>query len=71
MEYLVRTYTNAGDVVLDNTMGSGTTGVACANTGRRFIGMEQDSGYFTIASERIAAAYAPPVTVPQTDLFAA
>lgn len=42
MEYLVRTYTNEGDTVLDNCMGSGTTGVACVNTGRKFIGMEMD-----------------------------
>lgn len=55
MEYLIRTYTTVGDVVLDNCMGSGTTGVACANTGRRFIGIEQDDKYFAIASERIAA----------------
>ncbi len=56
MEDLVRTYTNPGDVVLDFTMGSGSTGVACANTGRQFIGIERDGKYFTIASERIAAA---------------
>lgn len=56
MEYMVRTYTNEGDVVLDNCMGSGTTGVACANTGRKFIGIEMDAGYFAIAQERIAAA---------------
>lgn len=53
MEYLIRTYTNEGDVVLDNCMGSGTTGVACANTGRRFIGMEMDAEYFAIAWDRI------------------
>jgi len=60
MEYLIRTYTNEGDTVLDNTMGSGTTGVACANTGRRFIGMEKDKehGYFQIAKRRIEEAYA-------------
>jgi site-specific DNA-methyltransferase (adenine-specific) len=58
MEYLIRTYTHEGDVVLDNCMGSGTTGVACANTGRRFIGIERDDKYFAIASERIAAAHA-------------
>jgi len=57
MEYMVRTYTNPGDTVLDNCMGSGTTGVACANTGRRFIGMEMDDKYFEIASKRIAEAY--------------
>lgn len=56
MEYLIRTYTNEGDKVLDNCMGSGTTGVACANTGRHFIGMEMDEKYFAIASERIKAA---------------
>lgn len=53
MEYLIRTYTKPGETVLDNTMGSGTTGVACVNTGRKFIGMEKEDGYFTIASERI------------------
>lgn len=56
MEYLIRTYTNEGDTVLDNCMGSGTTGVACANTGRRFIGMEMDAGYFEIAKKRIEDA---------------
>lgn len=53
MEYLIRTYTNEGDVVLDNTMGSGTTGVAARNTGRRFIGIERDPKYFAIAWDRI------------------
>lgn len=57
MEYLIRTYTNEGDVVLDNCMGSGTTGVACANTGRKFIGMEMDAEYFDIASSRIGQAW--------------
>ena len=52
-EYLIRTYTNEGDVVLDNCMGSGTTGVACKNTNRLFIGMELDEEYFRIAKERI------------------
>ncbi len=56
MEYLIRTYTNEGDVVLDNCMGSGTTGVACVNTGRRFIGIERDERYFKIAEQRIADA---------------
>lgn len=56
MEDLVKTYTNPGETVLDFTMGSGSTGVACANTGRRFIGIERDDKYFAIASERIAAA---------------
>jgi site-specific DNA-methyltransferase (adenine-specific) len=56
MEYLIRTYTNEGEVVLDFTMGSGTTGVAAMNTGRRFIGIERDESYFTIAEQRIMAA---------------
>lgn len=56
MEYLIRTYTREGETVLDNCMGSGTTGVACANTGRKFIGIEQDAKYFAIAQERIAQA---------------
>lgn len=58
MEYMVRTYTNEGDIVLDNCMGSGTTGVACMNTGRRFIGIEMDAGYFQIARGRIMEAEA-------------
>ena len=53
MEYLIRTYTHEGETVLDNCMGSGTTGVACMNTGRKFIGMEQDAKYFEIAQKRI------------------
>ena len=56
MEYLIRTYTNPGDMVLDNTMGSGTTGVACVNTGRRFIGIERDAASFDIACSRIQQA---------------
>lgn len=56
MEYLIRTYTNEGETVLDFTMGSGTTGVACVNTGRNFIGIERDEGYFKIAQDRIRAA---------------
>ena len=56
LEYLVKTYTNEGDLVLDNCMGSGSTGVACVNTGRRFIGMELDRQYFDIAVKRIAEA---------------
>lgn len=56
MEYLIKTYTNEDDVVMDNCMGSGTTGVACMNTGRRFIGIEMDEGYFNIAKERIESA---------------
>lgn len=56
MEYLIRTYTNEGDTVLDNTMGSGTTGVAAVNTGRNFIGIERDDKYFAIAQKRIEDA---------------
>lgn len=56
MEYLIRTYTNEGELVLDNCMGSGTTGVACVNTGRNFIGMEMDDKYFEIAKKRIEDA---------------
>ena len=58
MEYLIRTYTNEGAVVLDSCMGSGTTGVACANTNRDFIGIEQDPKYFQIAKSRIDEALA-------------
>ena len=53
MEYLIKTYTNEGDTVLDFTMGSGSTGVACINTNRKFIGIELDENYFKIASDRI------------------
>ena len=57
LEYIVRTYTNEGETVLDFTMGSGSTGVACVNTGRNFIGIELDEGYFNIAKKRIEEAY--------------
>ena len=53
LEYLIKTYTNEGDVVLDNCMGSGSTGVACVNTGRDFIGIELDEKYFDVACNRI------------------
>ena len=62
-EYLIKTYTNEGDTVLDNCMGSGTTGVACAQTGRDFIGIEIDPGYFAIAEKRIKEAQAQ-LTLP-------
>lgn len=52
-EYLIRTYTNENDTVLDNCMGSGTTGVACKNLNRNFIGIEIGENYFNIAKERI------------------
>lgn len=73
MEYLIKTYTNEGDTVLDNCMGSGTTGVACGNTGRNFIGIEKDDKYFAIAQARIEAAL--PALAPRDwtllDLFGA
>lgn len=56
---LVKTYTNEGDTVLDFTMGSGSTGVACVNTGRNFVGIERDANYFEIARKRISQAQAP------------
>lgn len=59
MEYLIKTYTDEGGIVLDSTMGSGTTGVACANLKRNFIGIEQDEGHFNTARDRIAAAQSP------------
>jgi site-specific DNA-methyltransferase (adenine-specific) len=58
-EYFIRTYTNPGDVVLDNTMGSGTTGKMATQSGRRFIGIERDPTYFQIASKRIHSTQPP------------
>ena len=57
MEYLIKTYTNEGEIVLDFTMGSGTTGVACRNLNRSFIGIELDPTYFDIACRRIEKAW--------------
>ena len=57
LEYLIKTYTNENEIVLDFTMGSGSTGVACANTNRKFIGIELDNNYFDIASKRIEEAF--------------
>lgn len=56
IKYLVKTYSNENDLVLDNCMGSGSTGVACVNTNRNFIGIELDENYFNIAKERIEKA---------------
>lgn len=56
MEYLIKTYSHQDEIVLDFTMGSGTTGVACINTGRSFIGIEMDENYFNIATKRIVSA---------------
>lgn len=70
LEWIVRTYSNPGDVVIDPTMGSGTTGAACATTGRRFIGCETDPAYFHAAQGRIAAAYrdgVDPLTAQAAD----
>ena len=53
LEYLIKTYTKEGDTILDNCMGSGTTGVACMNLNRKFIGIEKEEKYFEIAKERI------------------
>lgn len=66
LEYLIKTYTNKGDLVLDFTMGSGSTGVACINTNRKFIGVEIDEKYFNIAKDRIEAA---TLSNKQTKLF--
>lgn len=52
-EYFIKTYTNEGDTVLDSTMGSGSTGVACMNTKRKFIGIEKEKGYYDISVKRI------------------
>ena len=57
LEYLIKTYTNEGETVLDNCMGSGSTGVACIHTNRNFIGMELDENYFKIAEERIRSEF--------------
>lgn len=53
LDYLIKTYTNTGDIVLDNCMGSGSTGVACVETDRNFIGMEMNKHYFEVAKERV------------------
>jgi DNA modification methylase len=78
MEYLIKTYTNEGDTVLDNCMGSGTTGVACVNTNRCFIGIEKDEKYFGIAEKRINDAivssvpdFSLPLDVPATEVLSA
>lgn len=54
LEYLIKTYTNEGELVLDFTMGSGSTGVACNNTNRDFIGIELNTDYYNIANKRIS-----------------
>lgn len=67
--YLIKTYTNEGETVLDFTMGSGSTGVACMNTGRDFIGIELDKGYFEIAEKRIREAQVSAVLKLHLDTF--
>ena len=62
LQYLIKTYTNPGDTVLDNCFGSGTTGVACKLLHRRFVGVEKDAHYFDIAAKRIAETQAPAIT---------
>ena len=64
-EYLIKTYTNEGELVLDNCMGSGSTGVACVNTNRNFIGIEKEENYFQIAQKRINEA----IEQKQSELF--
>lgn len=64
LEYLIRTYTNEGETVLDNTMGSGSTLVAALRSGRRSIGIERDPGYYEIACERLAREQAHPLEAP-------
>ena len=55
MEFLINTYSNEGELVVDNCMGSGTSGLACKKTGRNFIGIEKDLKYFKIAVRRLSA----------------
>lgn len=69
MEYLIQTYTKEGATVLDNTMGSGTTGVACVNTRREFIGIERDEAYFSIAKKRVEEAEYRASTPKPMELF--
>lgn len=73
LEYLIRAYTLRGQTVLDFTMGAGSTGVACVNTGRNFIGIELDDEYFEIAKNRIADAVqrkeAQPDLIPDAEIF--
>ena len=66
MEYLIKTYTNEEETVLDFTFGSGTTGVACVNTNRKFIGIEMDEKYFQIGKERIENTIPPEPKISTT-----
>jgi len=67
IEYLIKTYSNEGDCVLDNTMGSGTTGVGCINTKRRFVGMELEGKYFKLSKYRIMEALKKRHTEEEVD----
>ena len=67
LEYLIKTYTNEGEIVLDNTMGSGSTGVACVNTNRKFIGIELDEKYFNIAKNRIEDAQNNKINIDEIE----
>ena len=67
LEWLIKTYTNKGETILDNCMGSGSTGVACINTNRNFIGYELDEKYFNIAKERLEKAYEGKATSTATE----
>lgn len=69
LEYLINTYTNEGDRVLDNCMGSGSTGVACINTKRRFYGIEKNETFFNIAKERIKEREAKNDNITQSDIL--
>ena len=65
LEYLIKTYTNEGETVIDNCMGSGSTGVACGNANREFIGIELSEKYFQIAEQRIN--HTPCVSAPRAE----
>lgn len=67
LEYLIKTYTNEEEIVLDNTMGSGSTGVACINTNRKFIGIELEEKYFNIAKNRIEEAQNKKINIDEIE----
>jgi len=69
LEKLIKAYSNTGETVLDNTMGSGSTGVACVNTGRDFIGIERDNNYFQIAEARIYGTNAESAELPSRERY--
>ena len=68
LEYLIKTYTNEGEIVLDPTMGSGSTGIAAMNTKRKFIGFELDTNYFLKAKERLKANYLALETIVASEV---